>query len=789
MANLGIIPVMGTEELTSFREDELRQQEGRVDVFNDNLAGHIRSAWQIAKEAKRPIEEVMIRCLRQRNGIYESDKLAAIREMGGSEIYVLITLSKCRAAEAWISDVLRPAGDKPWTLEPTPIPELNPVFEQEVQREIQAEVQNIQREIQSMNILGVPEVQKALAEYMQDLREKLIEESYDEAKEASEKMSRVMLDQQIQGGFIDAFKQVLNDIVTLKAGIMKGPVIRMKKEKKYVFDGAKWNIELKDTLVPEFDRVSPFDFYPAAGSTGVEDGDIIERHFMTRSDLVSLLGVPGYKDEAIREVLSQYQQGTFFEQLPVDMQRYMVEHGETGTKNRTKKFEILEYWGSVPGKYLVDWGVEGDIDEEKEYEINAWMCKNVVLKAIINPDKLGRKPYSVTAFEKIPGSIWGKGIPEMMSDIQDVCNAVARAIVNNAQLASGPMVEVNVDKCASNTAMHPWKIFQATNQTMNEAPAIHFYQPQMYVAPLQQVYEFFSLASDESTGVPRWAYGNTNVGGAGSTSSGLSMLMTYAARGIKQVLQNTDDDLFASILQRQYDYNMVYNEDETIKGDIRIVARGASSLIAREQQTLRIKEALQLTANPIDLQLLGLETRLEMIKKLFKAMDIELENIPDPGDIQSVIKTIQDQIVQQQQALGAQQGGQAGGQLVPENQQAQQTGQAPEAKGPQMDNVGQVAGGRDSNLNLPVQARATGGPVTAGQPYLVGEQGPELIYPQSNGVVMDAPTSQVIMGRDGYSPVHTNYDASHNWTATDSASNFVQGESYPSRTKEYNISM
>lgn len=777
MANMGIVPVMGMEELQGFQEDELKQQEERVDVFNDNLAGHIRSAWQIAKEAKRPIEEVMIRCLRQRNGIYEADKLAAIREMGGSEIYVLITLSKCRAAEAWISDVLRPAGDQPWTIEPTPIPELNPIYEQEVQREVMTEAQAIQQEIMALgiDISTVPKIQEALMDYQKNLRERLIDESYEEAKEAADKMTKVMLDQQIQGRFIDSFKQVMNDVITLKAGIMKGPVIRMKKEKKYKFDGQKWNIELVDTLVPEFDRVSPFDFYPAAGSTGVDDGDIIERHFMTRGDLVSLLGVPGYKEESIREVLSQYQQGTFFEQLPVDMQRYMVEHGETGTKNRTKKFEVLEYWGSVPGKYLLDWGMEGDIDEEKEYEINAWMVKNIVIKAVVNPDKLGRKPYSVTSFEKIPGAIWGKGIPEMMSDIQDVCNAVARAIVNNAQLASGPMVEVNVDKCASNTAMHPWKIFQSTNQTMQESPAIHFYQPQMYVAPLQQVYEFFSLASDESTGVPRWAYGNTNVGGAGNTSSGLSMLMTYAARGIKQVIQNFDDDLISPILQRQYDYNMIYNNDESIKGDVRIVARGSSALIAREQQVLRFKEILQLTANPIDLQLLGLDTRLEMIKKMFKAMDIELESMPDPENIQNVIDSIKQQLIQQQTAT-------AQAQAVPENQQAQMNGEAPQAKAPQTDNAGNVAGGRDQNINI--QARATGGPVTAGQPYLVGEQGPELIIPNSSGTVMSAPTTQQIMGTSAYTPAYNEYDASHNWTATDQGNNYTHGEYYPQRPTE-----
>lgn len=42
----------------------------------------------------------------------------------------------------------------------------------------------------------------------------------------------------------------------------------------------------------------------------------------------------------------------------------------------------------------------------------------------------------------------------------------------------------------------------------------------------------------------------------------------------------------------------------------------------------------------------------------------------------------------------------------------------------------------------PIQPRAAGGPVVAGQPYWVGEQGPELIFPAMNGNVMNAGASQ-----------------------------------------------
>ena len=44
----------------------------------------------------------MLRALRQRNGDYEPEKLAQITRQGGSEIYMMLTEVKCRAAESWL---------------------------------------------------------------------------------------------------------------------------------------------------------------------------------------------------------------------------------------------------------------------------------------------------------------------------------------------------------------------------------------------------------------------------------------------------------------------------------------------------------------------------------------------------------------------------------------------------------------------------------------------------------------------------------------------------------------
>ena len=83
-------------------------------------------------------------------------------------------------------------------------------------------------------------------------------------------------------------------------------------------------------------------------------------------------------------------------------------------------------------------------DLAKEYYANVWVIGNYVLKAVLNYDPLGEKPYAKTSFIKSPGAFWGKGIPEIIEDVQSVCNAATRALVNNMGISRGPRVVVNL---------------------------------------------------------------------------------------------------------------------------------------------------------------------------------------------------------------------------------------------------------------------------------------------------------------------------------------------------------
>jgi hypothetical protein len=256
---------------------------------------------------------------------------------------------------------------------------------------------------------------------------------------------------------------------------------------------------------------------------------------------------------------------------------------------------------------------------------------NYVIKAVLNYDPLGEKPYAVTSFIKSPGAFWGKGIPEIIADVQNVCNAAARSLVNNMGIASGPQVEVNIERIPPNediTQLSPWRIWQVTNDPLgSSAPAIKFDQPDDNSGALMAVYSKFSELADEHSGVPSYMHGDLNVSGAGRTASGLSMLMGSAGKSIRQVVMHIDMDVTKPMVHRQFVYNMRYDEDESIKGDAQIIPRGAINLAVKDTVNTRRVEFLQATANQFDMEIIGRDGRAAILREVAKGLQIPEDEV------------------------------------------------------------------------------------------------------------------------------------------------------------------
>jgi hypothetical protein len=176
--------------------------------------------------------------------------------------------------------------------------------------------------------------------------------------------------------------------------------------------------------------------------------------------------------------------------------------------------------------------------------------------------------------------------------------------------------------------MYPWKIWQtSSDRSGGGQPGVRFFQPNMQAAELLGVYQTFSKQADEITGIPNYVYGNGSTGGAGRTASGLSMLMDNAAKGIKQAISRIDR-VVTMVVDRFYVHNMLYNPDPFIKGDFRIVAKGAMGLIAKEQVQIRRNEFLAMTLNsPVALQVVGPEGVAYLMRETAKALQMDTDKL------------------------------------------------------------------------------------------------------------------------------------------------------------------
>ena len=541
---------------------------------------------------------------------------------------MMLFATKARQAKALLSDVLLGSGnDKPWTIRPTPKPSLP----EDLTAQLLAEASEIVYQAQES---GMPMSNEDIRQLLRDAKMRAEEAVFSEARERCRRAEVQLEDMLAEGGFMDALDGFLDDLTTFKTAFIKGPVVRRKGVLKWEpqADGTSEPVAAEENK-PHWERVDPFNIYPAPWSRNVNDGYLIERHRLSPSALSDLIGVDGYSDDAIRQVLDAYATGGLHEWLSVDMGRAHAEGRYTSSAHSSDLIDAIQYWGEVPGKLLREWGMsEQEVpDEAKVYSVEAWLVGNWVIKAIINTDPLARRPYYGDSFERVPGAFWGTSLYDTVRDCEDMCNATARALANNMGISSGPQVWVNNDRLPNGqdiTTMFPWKIWQTMSDPMGgTTPPMGFFQPSSNAAELMGVFEKFSALADEVSGIPRYMTGDGVAGGAGRTASGMSMMIGNAGKTVKKSLASIDMNVIAPAIRGAYEFVMRYVPDADIKGDLQIIARGAMSLVTKDTAQVRRNEFLQATANPIDMQIIGLDGRAALLREAAKTLDMNTEDI------------------------------------------------------------------------------------------------------------------------------------------------------------------
>jgi hypothetical protein len=689
--------------------EEQQQQEHII-----RLAGHIQTCWQAAKQAKIPIEERLLKCIRQRDGSYDPDIEALLQEQasktGQPLIFMMLTNIKCRAAKAWIKDVMLPSGEKPFAVEPTPVPDLAPEIKANAQRELLKEfVTNKAMEMGvdinqiTPDMIDTQELFEAGHELYKEMMSMLKEVAEDEA----ERMSDEINDDLKEGGWFEALEDTIEDVVDFPSGFLAGPILRKRDKLEWVKspDGRRSHAAVVSKFVREWDSVSPFDLYPSPGARTLQDGYLIHICRFSPSDLNVLKDVPGFNKEAIEHILLEHPKGHRMH-LTYETARADLEDREYDRNDPVARFDTIKYMGSVQGNILLEWGMKTDqaINPAQDYNIIAYMIAGTVISARLNPHPLGKRRYYKGSFASKNSSIWGRSVPELMKDVQSICNSAARAIVRNMAVASGPQTWVLSDRIPANvevTEQHPWKLWQFTSKKMGtsgqEVP-IGFFQPDPIVDVLLKLYDYFYKQASEVTGIPAYTYGSEQVGGAGKTASGLSMLMNAAAKGLKEVVKHIDTGIVKPSVYEDWLHIMI-SEPEKAGGDIEIVARASDYLIEMETLAVRRMEWLQATNNPVDNEIVGMEGRAAVLREGARSLKMPVDKVvPDEADISQM--KIRNEIGKFIQGLSASTGisvEELMG-LAEEGTQMAQGGGGNMKQLPNLDAAGNQMGGRDFAL-------------------------------------------------------------------------------------------
>ena len=587
-----------------------KESERQEDKHLDNLADHVISCFDRAKQHRDGvgITDSITDSLRRYRGKYSCEEEAKFESIS---IYRGMTGMLVRSLNAWLKDAYFNAEDRPWTLEPTPNPELPDFLKEELEILIQTKIQ------EQLKASGFGNINSITREEISKLRNTASVMALEYATESATGMGRTIEDQLTEAGFKDIFQEFLLNLCIYPYAVLKGPVVKMQTVSVWEKNRFKFKEEAKYAI----ETLEPINFYLSPDAKSVQDGEFtIEVSQYTRARLLASRKLKGFSSDAIKLVIAEAGRNARRAELMQDDGEMEdldgVDRGDNGINN-DQNFTVYIYHGRISGELLLEYLEKedkiqetmesfdgtvntdiGDINPYDDYETQIWVVNGIVIMARLTEENpIPLRPYYVTSAYKIPGSPYGESLPGIVADLQDELNVAARSRMYNMGMSSGPIVEVDMSRMPDNEApdqLTPWSVIPVSSNTMqgnNTAPAVRFNTIPNVSPMLTNVMEEVWEKAHRVSGIPPYMYGDSR--GSAPTLGAFSLQYAGATKGVKSIIANIDNDIIEKMVSQFYYFNMYYHDDESIKADAKVKVRGASGLIAQEQRQARPLELLQ----------------------------------------------------------------------------------------------------------------------------------------------------------------------------------------------------
>ena len=625
-------PMLGDKTLAL---DDVKNKEDEG-VSIDGLVNYINERYTRSEESRRKDETRWLRAYRNYRGIYGPD--VQFTETEKSRVFIKVTKTKTLAAYGQITDVLFSNNKFPLSVDPTVLPDgVVDSVSSDPKGTPSPKTGPTEIPYGEAGGASIPKdfdldkLEELLGSLKDDLKDlpNLKEGpgatptsmTFSPAMVAAKKMEKKIHDQLDETGASKHLRSTAFEMALFGTGVMKGPFATNKEYANWDEDGV-YKPLIK--TVPDASHVSIWNFYwdPDANNTD-ECQYVIERHKMSKTKLRALKQRPYFRGNVIDQLIDEGETYTkkYWED---DLRDYAPNFG-------VERFEVLEYWGNVDIELLQenDIIIPDDMLNAGELQANIWYCNGKILRLVLNPFKPAKIPYYAVPYELNPYSLAGVGVAENMDDTQTLMNGFMRMAVDNGVLSGNLVFEIDETNLVpgQDLSVYPGKVFRRQGGAPGQA--LFGTKFPNVAAENLQLFDKARQLADESTGMPSFSHGQTGVSGVGRTASGISMLMNAASGSIKTVIKNLDDYLLGPIGQAFFNFNMQFDFDKEIKGDLEVTAKGTESLMANEVRSQRLMQFLQIASSPA---LMPFAKFPYIIREIAKSMDLDPEKVTNNMD-------------------------------------------------------------------------------------------------------------------------------------------------------------
>ena len=548
-----------------------------------------------------------------------------------SKVFLNITRPYVETAASKVIEVLSPTDARAWSIEATPVPNLPEKPSPLVQA------------IQLQQQVG-PDGQPIAAQPQVDPLEEMMNAAARAAKGA-----QLWIDDKLQEcDFQGEIRAVVDEASRLGTGVIRGPLPTIRRTMKVDRDPntGEQKVVILEEKVPSSKKVSVWDCFPdPACGDNIHDGQyFVEHDQMVEKQVRDLAEQPGYDPEAILKVIEEGPQ----QSATSEMARAPHESRDIVTN----RYHVWYYYGFMTlddARLLNCECSEDDVISSIGVPIVVTMINNTPVKAHLNVMDDGRFPYDFMCWQKVAGSPFGIGISRQIRSCQAILNSHVRAMMENAGLSSGPQIVLargSMMPADGSWEITPRKVWllKVDADIQDVTKAINAFNIPSNQQELLAAIDFALKMAENVTGLPILLQGQQGPNGVPETLGGMQLLVANASSLLRRMARIFDDSLTKPHIQAYYTYMMLYAEDPSIKGDFKIVAHGASALVARDQRNQFLTQSVpQFMANPN----FGIDPT-----RLFKQI-AKINGMLDPEEVQFTPEELA--AIQQNQAKSAEQ--------------------------------------------------------------------------------------------------------------------------------------